>query len=468
MSRKDSFEFGSSKNKAPKENPKREKSEGKKLFGDGGSFGGGSSFGKSSSFGGSSSFGKEKKEKPKKEKKENPLFSKINEGKSTFGTGSEKKPIFGGFKSEKAESFGSEKEKKSLFGKQKDSSFGSGEKKEKKKLKWWQLLLIVVSVIIIVVGIVAAVLIGKISGMIPGGIGGVGDIDDTPIIGGAITSVGSFLPNNSQDYVLCEYTEYFSGQTVFSLQNSSDIRYGYQGYWVFISASGTPNYTYSGLYTGNYTPEEIKEQMLAVMSNAAGYTPEIIARCDVHVYEPVSFTRVAISSVALDSDGNVTIKYSAGAVDGEMSEEYELIGTYTKTDNDFAFSYSNIPEDANLLRVAETLLGSAKYDYYAQYGQWMNKLTFGDYELYLTEDDSADDDTTDDDVVNDGTTDDDVVNDDTTDDDVVNDDTTDDDVVNDDTTDDDVVNDDNVNDDSLDDDTVNDDSSNDDSSDNTL
>ena len=69
MSRKDSFEFGSSKEKKIKEKPKREKSEGKKLFGDGGSFGGGSSFGKSSSFGGSSSFGKEKKEKPKKETK---------------------------------------------------------------------------------------------------------------------------------------------------------------------------------------------------------------------------------------------------------------------------------------------------------------------------------------------------------------------------------------------------------------
>ena len=117
MSRKDSFEFGSSKNKAPKEKPKHEKSEGKKLFGDGGSFGGGSSFGKSSSFGGSSSFGKEKKEKPKKEKKEKSSFGKAKESKSSFGTGSEKKPLFGGFKSEKAESFGSEKEKKPLFGK---------------------------------------------------------------------------------------------------------------------------------------------------------------------------------------------------------------------------------------------------------------------------------------------------------------------------------------------------------------
>jgi len=107
-------------------------------------------------------------------------------------------------------------------------------------------------------------------------------------------------------------------------------------------------------------------------------------RFDVHVYEPVSFTRVVISSVVLDSDSNVTIKYSAGAVDGEMSEEFTLVGTYEKSDNDFSFTYTELPEDENLRRVAETLLGSAKYDYYAQYGQWVNKLSFGDYALYLS------------------------------------------------------------------------------------
>lgn len=460
MSRKDSFEFGSSKNKAPKEKPKREKSEGKKLFGDGGSFGGGSSFGKSSSFGGSSSFGKEKKEKPIKEKKEKLSFGKLNEGKSAFGAGSEKKPLFGGFKSEKGESFGSEKEKKSLFGKQKDSSFGSGEKKEKRKLKWWQILLIIVGVLVIVVAIIAGVLIVQfknyisgngdsgfvgdiIGGIIGGGGGGSGDSDDVPpAIEGVISSTGTFIPTSSQEYILCEYSEYFSGEMMISLAKSGALRFGGKPYYVLIE-DGKPVYTFSGEYTKEYSPEETKEGLLSLMKSVVGYTDEQIALCDVHVYEPVSFTRVVISSVALDSDGDVTIKYSAGAVDGEMSEEYTLAGTYVKTENDFAFTYTELPEDENLLRVAETLLGSAKYDYYAQYGQWVNKLTFGDYALYLTEDDSADDDTTDDDVVND--------------------DTTDDDVVNDDTTDDDVVNDDNVNDDSS-----SDDSSSDDSSDNTL
>ena len=477
MSRKDSFEFGSSKNKAPKEKPKHEKSEGKKLFGDGGSFGGGSSFGKSSSFGGSSSFGKEKKEKPKKEKKEKSSFGKAKESKSSFGTGSEKKPLFGGFKSEKAESFGSEKEKKPLCGKQKDSSFGSGEKKGKKKLKWWHILLIVLVVVVITVSIIAAVLIGKVKdvlgdsditiGDIISGITGGGDIEETPpVTEGTISSIGTFLPNTAQEYVLCEYTEYFSGASMFVVQKSSEVRYDYKPYWVFIPHTGKPDYYYSDEYTGEYTPEQIKEEMLAMMSNGAGYTPEEIALCDVHVYEPVSFTRVIISSVTIADDGSATIRYKAGTLDGEMSEEFELIGTYTKTDNEFAFTYATLPEDENLLRVAEKLLVTAKYDYYNDAGVWANKLSFGDYALYLTsttEDDSADDDTTDDDVVNDDTTD-----DGTTDDDVVNDGTTDDDVVNDDTTDDDVVNDDNVNDDSLDDDTVNDDSSNDDSSDNTL
>ena len=441
MSRKDSFEFGSSKNKAPKEKPKREKSEGKKLFGDGGSFGGGSSFGKSSSFGGSSSFGKEKKEKPMKEKKEKISFGKVKESKTTFGGDSEKKPLFGGLKREKSESFGSGEKKKTLFGKSEESAFGTDKGNSPKRLKWWHILLMVLGAIIVVVAIIIGILIGKINSTVPGGIGGIvddGSIDDTPVIEGTTTSIGRFVPNDTQEYILCEYSEYFSSKTTVILQKFSDMKYGNKAYYQLVSPKGVVQDRYSGEYTGEKTPEELKAEIYADVKTSYNVNDEYMATCSFALYQPISFTRVAISSVALDSDGNVTIKYSAGAVDGEMSEEYTLAGTYVKTENDFAFTYTELPEDENLLRVAETLLGSAKYDYYAQYGQWVNELSFGDYALYLTEDDSVGDDTTDDDVVND------------------------------DTTDDDVVNDDNVNDDSLDDDTVNDDSSSDDSSDNTL
>ena len=443
---KDKSSWGGSSKKEKKVKAAPKKSESKKLFG-GASFGG-------NSFG-SDSFGKS----------------------SSFGIETNKKTIFDKFKGEKAESFGDEKEKKSLFGKSKESSFGSDNEKSPKRLKWWQILLIVLGSLIITAAIIAGALIAQVKDYISGnGDGGfVGDIIDGIIGGGGdtggdvppategiISSYGTFIPKGTAEYIFCEYTEYFSGKTVQLIQKPEDIRHDYKPYWVFISDNGTPLYNFSGPFSGNSTPEEVKQELFSQMS-VFGYTEERLANCAMHLYQPVSFTRVVISSATIAEDGNVSIKYSAGAVDGEMSEEYELIGTYIKTEGDFAFSYTNLPEDENLLCVAETLLSSAKYDYYAKYGQWVNKLTFGDYALYLTEDDSVGDDTTDDDVVNDDTTD-----DGTTDDDVVNDGTTDDDVVNDDTTDDDVVNDDNVNDDSLDDDTVNDDSSNDDSSDNTL
>jgi len=378
MSRKDSFEFGSSKNKAPKEKPKREKSEGKKLFGDGGSFGGGSSFGKSSSFGGSSSFGKEKKEKPKKEKKEKISFGKAKESKASFGTGSEKKPLFGGLKREKSESFGGEKEKKPLFGKQKDSSFGSGEKKERKKLQWWHILIATVALIAIIAIIVAGVILEQINGMISD------EEIEPPVIEGTVVSVGTFVPNDTQEYILCEYTEYFSGKQTLVWKKASEILFDYKPYYVLVSESGKPYYDYAYEYTSEITQEEAKQDLLSLIQRIFVYTDEEMLRFDVHVYEPVSFTRVVISSVVLDSDSNVTIKYSAGAVDGEMSEEFTLVGTYEKSDNDFSFTYTELPEDENLRRVAETLLGSAKYDYYAQYGQWVNKLSFGDYALYLS------------------------------------------------------------------------------------
>ena len=117
---------------------------------------------------------------------------------------------------------------------------------------------------------------------------------------------------------------------------------------------------YSGKIPDNSSPEQVKQQMLDLMNGSAGYTPEIIAKCDVHVYQPVSFTKIKLSSATLTNDNKVTVKYQAGAVDGELSAE----GTYTKNENKFTFAYTNLPEDADLRRVAEKALVSAEYDSY--------------------------------------------------------------------------------------------------------
>ncbi len=314
----------------------------------------------------------DKKEKPQREKKESkPLF-----GEDSF---------LGGLFKKSASFEDSSLDDEAFFDKEKKGNNGN----LFNRLKWWHILLIILGAIIIVVGIIAGVIIGQINDKVPGGIGGIiggdegGEEEKIPEPEGIVSSVGTFLPKDTQEYILCEYTEYFSGEKTYIVQKESDMRYGYNGYFVFISYTGEPLYNYSGAYTDEYTPEQIKADMLEFMSGAAGYTPEKIALCDVNVYNPVSFTRVTISEVTL-TETEVTVKYSAGAVDGEMSEEYTLTGTYTKTDNDFAFSYTNLPEDENLLRVAESLLGSAKYESYVQYGAWVNELTFGDnYKLTL-------------------------------------------------------------------------------------
>lgn len=320
MARKDEFDFDIPEKKEKKERPQRDKKESKPLFGEGSFLGG--LFKKSSSFDDEFSFEKEKKEKP--------------------------------------------------------------DNKSSKRLKWWHILLIVLGAIIIVVGIAVGIILGQVNNMVSGGDNGGESGEDIPETGGIVSSVGSFLPKDTQEYILCEYTEYFSGKTVQFIKKESDVLYNYQTYWVFISENGQPSNIYHNTLPDNLTPEETKDRVINMMSNAAGYTPEIIAKCDVHIYQPVSFTRVTISEVTL-TDTEVTVKYSAGTVDGEMSEEYTLTGTYTKVENDYTFTYPTLPEDENLLRVAENLLGTAKYESYAQYGAWVNELTFGDnYKLTLT------------------------------------------------------------------------------------
>lgn len=283
--------------------------------------------------------------------------------------------------------FGGKLFQKESFGK---ASLGKPSFSEKKGkwpewLKWWHILVASLLLVAIVTGIVLGIVLGGSNN--PGGGGGGGS--DMPEPEGTVTTVGSFTPNSAQEYILCEYTEYFSGETVLMLQKESDVRYDYKSYYVFVSENGNFHYQYSGEYTGEKAPEVIKAEILAEVQERYMYTDENIARCQVLFYDPIAFTRVSLSSATLAADGTVSITYSAGAVEGELVE-HTLTGTYEKSGNDFTFTYENLPEDEHLLHVAEKLLAGAKYEYYAQYGSWVNKLTFADYPLYLITADPAD------------------------------------------------------------------------------
>ena len=232
-----------------------------------------------------------------------------------------------------------------------------------KKLKWWHILLIVLGVIISTAS--------KIE-----------DDDKAPTINGNVAVNGTYTSNITTEYVLCEYTELISGKKQVVLQKAKDVRY--DAHYVFVAADGTLNYQFGGKYTGEKTPEQIKTELLTQVGSLAGYTPEIIAKCDVLVFDPVAFTKVKLSSVEVLDNGNAAIKFSAGAIDGELSEECTLNGSYTKAENEFSFTFDELPEDEVLKGVAEKLLTKATYKSYIMYGEWQNTLTFGDsYTLYL-------------------------------------------------------------------------------------
>lgn len=306
---------------------------------------------------------KEKKERPQREEKER---------KPLFGEGS----FLGGLFKKSSSFEDSSLDDEAFFDKEKKGSNGN----LFKRLKWWHILLIVLGAIIIVVGITVGIFIGKINDM-DSNIGSEGEENPEPE--GIVSSIGTFLPNNTQEYILCEYTEYFSGETTLVWNHESEILFNYKPYLVLVSSAGQPYYNYTYEYTGELSPEEAKQDVLSLIQRIFAYSDEEMSHFDVHLYHPVSFSRVTISEVTL-TETEVTVKYSAGAVDGEMSEEYTLTGTYTKVENDFTFTYTNLPEDENLLRIAENLLGRAKYEYYAMYGSWVNELTFGDnYKLTL-------------------------------------------------------------------------------------
>ncbi|MBQ8566680.1 MAG: hypothetical protein IJ445_03720 [Clostridia bacterium] len=323
---------------------------------------------------------KEKAEKAPKEKKEGgKLFGGKGFGKESGGKLSDKAPK----KEKKSLSFSFKKKEKegkisNDFSKGGGKLSEGGSKRSFKErfawVKWWHIVIAAVALILIIAGIVFAVILGRINNT----------MDDDPMYDpdyepeGTVTTVGTYMPIGARECILSEYTEYFSGKKTVVFQKKNEIRFDYKAYYVLASNDGELYYDYSGEYTGEKTPEAIKSELLNSIKNEFGYSNEKMAQFDVKIFMPVSFTKVKLSSATLTSDNKVTVKYQAGAIDGELSAEYTLNGTYTKNENNFTFAYTNLPEDAALRRVADNVLKSAKYDYYDAYGSWMNTLTFGD------------------------------------------------------------------------------------------
>lgn len=97
---------------------------------------------------------------------------------------------------------------------------------------------------LIIAGIVLAIVLG--GNNTPGGNNGInngGNFEDEipPEPEGTVTTVGTFTNQDTREYILCEYIEYFSKKTVVIAQKASDMRYGYDGYYVFINAEGKPS-----------------------------------------------------------------------------------------------------------------------------------------------------------------------------------------------------------------------------------
>ena len=246
--------------------------------------------------------------------------------------------------------------------------------KKERKIKWWHILLMVLGVLIIAAGIMAAIIWGNIKDMVSG----LESMDDGPGVSGSKVDVGTYLPKDDEPYILSEYTNLMTGEKTVFLQKENELRFDCKAYYVFISADGEFIYQFSNEYNSKYTPQQIKDALFARLKNYFGYTDEKLVGCDVAVFDPVSFTKVKLSSVTVTDDGKATVKYSAGALDGELSEEYELNGTYTKTETAFTFAYSQLPENELLRGVAEKLLISAKKDSYVMGNGWENTLVFAD------------------------------------------------------------------------------------------
>lgn len=246
---------------------------------------------------------------------------------------------------------------------------------DERRFRWWHILLIVLAVVLVAAIIVGIVLWNKVSDHLDGDAGDTID-GDTVEPDGVVTSVGTYLSKNAGEYILCEYKEYFSGETKLAWQKPEDMRYA-GAYYIFVSENGIFHEKHSGAYTGEKTPEQVKADLLAEIQAKYKYTDENIARCSVHVYQPVTFSRVTVSSATL-TENAVSVTLRAGAVDGTLSDEYTLTGTYVKTENDFTFTYTDLPEDAHLRHVAEKLLARAEYSCYALYGEWVNTLTFAE------------------------------------------------------------------------------------------
>ena len=246
--------------------------------------------------------------------------------------------------------------------------------KAKSKLKLWQKILIIVIAVLIVLGVVGAIIFNDLRNRLLGG--------EIPEPDGVETHIGTFTETVTREYVLSEYTEHFSGDQVWFFQKGINVRFNGKSFYYVISENGVDHYELGGEYTGDVTPEALKQQVLDDIQDRYGYTDENIVKCQVPVMIANRFTQVKINKLVV-TENSVSLTYQA-AIRGEaLSDEYTLTGTYANEDGVFAFTFTNLPTDEVLKNVAEKVLSSAKYTSISEYGSWVNKFTFAN-EYVLT------------------------------------------------------------------------------------
>ena len=143
---------------------------------------------------------------------------------------------------------------------------------------------------------------------------------------GEASLTGTYAPTSQTEYVVWEYSEYFSEVTTRELSVFEGNENVTAGEYELYNAYGRKVNDFCGKWDGETSPEELRDEILAAFKNEYGYSDENMKKVKFYLYLPTGNYRFAVTGAVIEEEGiSVTVRLIS---EEGAAQEFTLNGTY--------------------------------------------------------------------------------------------------------------------------------------------
>ena len=161
---------------------------------------------------------------------------------------------------------------------------------------------------------------------------------------GSPTLAGTYAPQEQQEYVVQEYTEYFSGGSLQKVSVYDPTAEAVAGTYELYDYYGGKVSEFCGVWDGETAPETLRDELLAAFREAYHYSDNAMEKVEFCLYLPADSFRFTVTGAVI---GEETASVTVQVIPAEgTAQEFVLSGPYQMEERWGTIEYepSEVPE----------------------------------------------------------------------------------------------------------------------------